>query len=96
MLSGALAAAAIPGREACALRGSDAPLDRLSIGLGMMPRGEAGLVFANIGPGLAIHGERVVDPAFFAAVVLVVLAITVVMPPALQWSLRRSRPRPHA
>jgi Kef-type K+ transport system membrane component KefB len=57
----------------------------------MMPRGEVGLIFANVGLGLAIHGERIVDPALFSTVVLVVLVTTVVAPPALQWSLRRGR-----
>ena len=92
-LTGALVAAAILGKQACALGGLGAPLDRLSIGIGMMPRGEVGLIFASIGLGLSIHGERVVDPALFSAVVLVVLVTTVLTPPALQWSLRRAAGR---
>jgi Kef-type K+ transport system membrane component KefB len=96
VLGGALVAAAILGKQACALGGIGAPLDRLSIGLGMMPRGEVGLIFANIGLGLTVHGERIVDPALFSTVVLVVLVTTVVTPPALQWSLRRGARRESA
>lgn len=96
VLAGALIVAAILGKLACALGGVGAPLDRLSIGLGMMPRGEVGLIFASVGLGLTIRGERVVDPALYSTVVLVVLVTTVVAPPALQWSLRRSASRRRA
>jgi Kef-type K+ transport system membrane component KefB len=93
LLAGALAAAAILGKQVCALGGLGAPLDRLTIGIGMIPRGEVGLIFASIGLGLTVRGERVVDPQLFSAVVLVVLVTTVVTPPALQWSLRRAARR---
>jgi Kef-type K+ transport system membrane component KefB len=92
-LAGLLTAAAIAGKQACALGALGRPLDALSIGLGMIPRGEVGLVFANIGLGLAIHGERIVDAGVFSALVAMVMATTLVTPPALQWSLRRARRR---
>ena len=66
--------AAIAGEQACALGGLGAALDRLSIGLGMIPRGEVGLIFANLGLSLTVHGERVVDPGSFSAVVIMVVA----------------------
>ena len=68
-------------------------VDRLSVGLGMVPRGEVGLIFANIGAALTIGGERVITPATYAAVVIMVIATTLVTPPALQWSLKRARAR---
>ena len=68
-------------------------VDRLSVGLGMVPRGEVGLIFANIGASLTIAGERVITPATYAAVVIMVIATTLVTPPALQWSLKRARAR---
>jgi Kef-type K+ transport system membrane component KefB len=66
-------------------------LDRLSIGIGMIPRGEVGLIFANIGLGLHIGGERIVDQGVFSAVVIMVIVTTMVTPPALKWSLGRRR-----
>jgi len=66
-------------------------LDSLSVGIGMIPRGEVGLIFANIGLGLTIAGHRVVSPAIFSAIVVVVMATTLVTPPALKWSMERKR-----
>ena len=63
--------------------------DRLAVGLGMIPRGEVGLIFAAIGAGLHIAGERVVDDAVFSAVVIMVALTTMVTPPLLVWRLRR-------
>jgi Kef-type K+ transport system membrane component KefB len=89
-LAAALTVAAILGKQACGLGGLGAPLDRWSIGLGMVPRGEVGLIFANLGLGLTVGGERIVDPALYAAVIVMVLLTTLVTPPALKWSLGRS------
>ena len=65
--------------------------DRLSIGVGMIPRGEVGLIFANIGLGLTLAGQRIMDPATYSAVVAMVIVTTMITPPALQWSLARNR-----
>jgi Kef-type K+ transport system membrane component KefB len=85
--------AAILGKQACALGGIGSSLDKLSIGIGMIPRGEVGLIFANLGLGLTIAGERVVDQAIFSTVVLMVLVTTLVTPPTLKWSLARHHAR---
>jgi Kef-type K+ transport system membrane component KefB len=61
-----------------------------------VPRGEVGLIFASIGASLTIAGERVITPATYAAVVIMVIVTTLVTPPALQWSLKRSRSRAEA
>ena len=47
-----LTLAAVIGKQACALGVLRGNRDRLSIGLGMIPRGEVGLIFASIGLGL--------------------------------------------
>ncbi len=60
--------------------------DRLSVGLGMIPRGEVGLIFASIGKGLGV-----VTDSLFSAVVLMVIVTTLVTPMALKWSLNRDR-----
>jgi Kef-type K+ transport system membrane component KefB len=84
-----LTLAAVIGKQACALGVLDGRLDRLSIGLGMIPRGEVGLIFASIGLGLTIDGEPIVDSAIYSAVVIMVIVTTMATPPALRWSLMR-------
>src|SRR4029077_17416496 len=49
-LAAALTGAAILGKQACGLAVRGRGLDALSIGIGMIPRGEGGLIFAWIGP----------------------------------------------
>lgn len=90
-LAGLLTLAAILGKQACALGGLGAPLDRLTIGIGMIPRGEVGLIFANLGLGLTLHGSPILDAMTYATVVIMVMATTLVTPPLLKWSLRRRR-----
>ena len=85
----AVVAVAILGKQACALGGLGSTLDKLTIGVGMIPRGEVGLIFANIGLGLTIGGQPIVDQTLFSTIVLMVLVTTVVTPPALKWSLSR-------
>ena len=89
-LAALLTAAAIVGKQACSLGALGHRLDRLSIGIGMIPRGEVGLIFANIGLGLSVAGEPVVDQGTFSAVVIMVIATTMATPPALKWSLGRA------
>jgi Kef-type K+ transport system membrane component KefB len=88
-LAAILTVAAIIGKQACSLGALGRPLDRISIGIGMIPRGEVGLIFANIGLGLSIAGQRIVDEGIFSAVVIMVIVTTMAMPPALKWSLAR-------
>lgn len=89
-LAAALTLAAIVGKQACSLGVIGTGVDRLSIGIGMIPRGEVGLIFANVGVALVVGGERVVDEATFAAAVVMVIVTTMVTPPALRWSLGRA------
>ncbi|MBD3161385.1 MAG: cation:proton antiporter [Candidatus Eisenbacteria bacterium] len=88
-LAALLTLAAIIGKQACSLGAIGDRLDRLSIGIGMIPRGEVGLIFANIGLTLTLAGERIVDEAIFSAVVIMVIITTMATPPALKWSLAR-------
>ena len=90
-LAAALTVAAIVGKQACSLGAFGPGLDRLSIGLGMIPRGEVGLIFANIGLTLKVAGEPIVDAATFSAVVIMVIVTTMATPPALTWSFSRRR-----
>jgi Na+:H+ antiporter len=56
----------------------------------MVPRGEVGLIFAGIGTQLLLHGERVISPPIFAAVVVMVIVTTFLTPPVLKITLARS------
>ena len=88
-----LTAAAIIGKQACSLGVLEHGLDRLSVGLGMIPRGEVGLIFANIGAAMTLSGAPVIGAEQFSAVVIMVMATTLVTPPLLRWSLSRDHSR---
>ena len=90
-LAAALTAAAWLGKQVCSLGVLQRGVDRLSVGLGMVPRGEVGLIFATVGTTLTLAGERVITPATYSAVVIVVIVTTLVTPPILQWSFARRR-----
>jgi len=92
-LAAALTVAAILGKQVCALGVVGRGVDRLTVGIGMIPRGEVGLIFANVGLGLTLHGERVIDAATFSAIVVMVIVTTMITPPALKWSLARGAGR---
>ena len=84
-----LTVAAMLGKQACALGALGKGTDRIAVGLGMIPRGEVGLIFASIGRTLTIGGVRVVDDTVYSAVVVMVAVTTMVTPPLLVWRLRR-------
>jgi Na+:H+ antiporter len=60
--------------------------DALTVGIGMVPRGEVGLIFASAGKSLGV-----VTDAVFSALVIVVIATTLITPLGLKWSLARRR-----
>jgi len=84
-----LTVAAIIGKQACALAIFDKRTNRMAIGLGMIPRGEVGLIFAGIGLTLYVGGYEVVSPDTYAAVVIMVIVTTLVTPPLLIYSMTR-------
>jgi len=84
-----LTLAAIAGKLVCGLAAPKS-VSRLTVGLGMMPRGEVGLIFAGIGAQLVLAGKPVVDAGTYAAAVFMVVATTMATPPLLLWALRRS------
>jgi len=97
-LAFALTVAAIVGKQICALGVVERGVNRLAVGLGMIPRGEVGLIFAGIGATLMLptaSGETqpVISSAIFGAVVIMVIITTLITPIALKWSLGRKRAR---
>lgn len=89
-LAAALTVAAIIGKQVCGLGVMQKGLDRLSVGIGMIPRGEVGLIFAAIGAQMKLHGEPVINSSVFSAIVIMVVVTTMMTPPALKWSVARS------
>lgn len=55
--------------------------DALRVGIGMMPRGEVGMVVAQLGLTMGIVG-----PSVYGAVVFMAVATTVLAPPLLKWA----------
>jgi Kef-type K+ transport system membrane component KefB len=77
----ALTAVAILGKLASGW-GCQRKMDRLAVGIGMIPRGEVGLIFAGIGKNIGV-----IDDALFSAVVILVMITTLLAPLLLRWRL---------
>lgn len=85
----ALIVCALAGKLACALVVRGRWGQRLAVGIGMIPRGEVGLIFAGIGTGLAVSGQPILSQGVFSAIVLMVLVTTLLAPVGLRWAFRR-------
>jgi Kef-type K+ transport system membrane component KefB len=88
----ALTAVAIIGKQACSLgvifeKGTN----KLLVGLGMIPRGEVGLIAASIGAKMKINGLPIIDANTFSAVVIMVILTTLVTPPVLKFVLSKNK-----
>lgn len=77
---------AVLGKLVAAVGVLGAPGDKWLIGFGMIPRGEVGLIFATIGLQQGVLGGDL-----YAALLLVVLATTLIAPPLLRIRLQRVR-----
>ncbi len=58
--------------------------NRLTIGIGMMPRGEVGLIFASLGKSLGV-----INDSLFSSIVIMVLVTTLITPPLLKYAIFR-------
>jgi Kef-type K+ transport system membrane component KefB len=92
----ALTMVAILGKQVCSLAVLERQVNRLAVGVGMVPRGEVGLIFAGIGatlmlPNASGASEPVINTATFGVVVLMVVVTTLLTPPALKWALQGAR-----
>ena len=83
-LAGALLVVAVLGKIVAGVGAVGSPGNKLLIGLGMIPRGEVGLIFASIGLRDGILGQN-----SYAAILLMVLATTLLTPPLLTLQLKR-------
>ena len=85
ILAAGLLVAAIVGKVLSGF-GAFGVKNHMAIGIGMMPRGEVGLIFAAIGKSLGV-----LDDALFSAVVLMVIVTTLLSPPLFKDCLKRCR-----
>jgi Kef-type K+ transport system membrane component KefB len=83
ILAAGLLVAAIVGKVLSGF-GAFGVKNHMAIGIGMMPRGEVGLIFAAIGKSLGV-----LDDALFSAVVLMVIVTTLLSPPLFKDCLKR-------
>ncbi|MFL5475478.1 MAG: cation:proton antiporter, partial [Gemmatimonadales bacterium] len=70
---------AVAGKVAAGWAAPWAQFRRVVVGVGMVPRGEVGLIFADMGRRAGILNEAV-----FGAILLMVMATTFVAPPGLK------------
>ncbi len=89
LLALALTVVAIVGKLVSGLGVRGPAIDKLTVGIGMVPRGEVGLIFANVGAGIQLKGEPLIEAGVYAAIVLMVMATTVVTPPWLAQRIRQ-------
>lgn len=83
-LAGVLTVVAVVGKLVAGLGLGKGDGDKLLVGIGMMPRGEVGLIFASIG-----LSKGVLDDELYGALLLMVLVTTMLTPPLLRWKLSR-------
>ena len=81
-----LSVIAIGGKMIAALGAIGTDTDKWVIGMGMVPRGEVGLIFASIGMSVGVFNDEL-----YAVVLLVVLVTTVLAPPVLRWRIAALR-----
>lgn len=77
-LASVLIIVAVVGKLAAGFAASKSSGDRLLIGIGMVPRGEVGLIFAGVGLREGVLGNNT-----YAAILLMVLITTLLTPPIL-------------
>jgi Kef-type K+ transport system membrane component KefB len=82
-----LTAVAIAGKVLAGYAAFGRPLRRIVIGVGMVPRGEVGLIFAQFG-----LSAGVLSSGLYGSVALMVMVTTFVAPPALRALLNKSVP----
>jgi Kef-type K+ transport system membrane component KefB len=83
-VGGALFLIAIVGKVAAGWAVPWVKFNRAGVGFGMIPRGEVGLIFANI--GLTAGG---MTRDLFSAVLIMVMGTTFIAPPLLKWGFKR-------
>ena len=80
MLTALLTIVATLGKLIAGLGARNTSCNRLLIGVGMIPRGEVGLIFASTGLALTHHGIPVLSESIFASIIGMVMLTTFITP----------------
>jgi len=83
-LSLALLGAAVAGKLGAGFLIKETSLTRLAVGMAMVPRGEVGLIFAQLG-----RTSRILDAHVYAALIIVIAFTTLLPPFAMRWFYAR-------
>lgn len=75
----AITIAAILGKQVCGLCALGKGLNRIAIGVAMIPRGEVTLIFAGIGKSIGVISDTI-----FSALIIMVIITTLITPPLLR------------
>ncbi len=82
--AGLITGVAVIGKQICALGVLERGVDRLAVGVGMIPRGEVGLIFAGLGSTMMLQGHPLLSQTTFSALVLMIMLTTFITPPLLK------------
>lgn len=85
MVSLAITLAAIIGKQVCGLCALEKGLNRIAIGVAMIPRGEVTLIFAGIGKSIGVISDTI-----FTALIITVIITTLITPPVLRLAMSRT------
>ncbi len=91
-----LSVAAVVSKLICSLGVLDKRLNRIAIGVSMIPRGEVGLIFAGVGSSAMVSGQPLFSTETFSAVVAMVMLTTLITPPLIAKAFRDRATRPQA
>ncbi|MBS1257163.1 MAG: Na(+)/H(+)-K(+) antiporter GerN [Candidatus Scalindua arabica] len=89
IVSLAITLAAIIGKQVCGLCALEKGINRIAIGVAMIPRGEVTLVYAGIGKSIGVISDTI-----FTALIIMVIITTLITPPALRLSMFRTPSTP--
>lgn len=71
-----LSVTAVVSKLICSLGVLDKSLNRIAVGMSMIPRGEVGLIFAGVGSSAIVSGEPLFSAETFSAMVMLTTLLT--------------------
>ena len=83
VFAGLLSVTAVISKLLCSIGVLDKSLNRIAVGVSMIPRGEVGLIFAGVGSSAMISGQPLFSAETFSAMVAMVMLTTLLAPPLI-------------
>ncbi|MXY70963.1 MAG: cation:proton antiporter [Acidobacteriia bacterium] len=87
-----LSVTAVVSKLVCSLGVLDKSLNRIAVGVSMIPRGEVGLIFAGVGSSAMVSGKPLFSAETFSAMVAMVMLTTLLTPPLIARAFGRGGP----